>query len=169
MIFWAAFIVGRFGGTYISRKLKPTALICIYFTGSAVGIRQDGIKSSPNKIVIYSMIIGVDGNTAGSSNDAILYAATVVYGIFVSQVYASSTSLCNSFTNLGLTYVFINNLGSSIGTMIAPTVTGYFLKRTCKHLTREFRKLHRRKSDFICLGLFRHVYWWSFLRSVRPP
>jgi len=115
MIFWAAFIVGRFGGTYISRKLKPTALICIYFTGSAVGI---------------SMIIGVDGNTAGSSNDAILYAATVVYGIFVSQVYASSTSLCNSFTNLGLTYVFINNLGSSIGTMIAPTVTGNYIEES---------------------------------------
>lgn len=169
MIFWAAFIVGRFGGTYISRKLKPTALICIYFTGSSVGIRQNEIKSSRDKNLIYSMILGVDGNTGGSSNDAILYSATVLYGIFVSQVYASSTSLCNSFTNLGLTYVFINNLGSSIGTMIAPTVTGNFYKRACEYLTREFRKLHRRNSDCIRLGLFRHVCWWSFLRSVHPP
>ena len=70
------------------------------------------------------MIIGIDGNKDGSGNDTILYSATVIFGIFVSQVYASSTSLCNSFTNLGLTYVFINNLGSSIGTMIAPSITG---------------------------------------------
>ncbi|CAG5094143.1 Oidioi.mRNA.OKI2018_I69.XSR.g13287.t1.cds [Oikopleura dioica] len=115
MIFWAAFIVGRFSGTYVARKLKPTFLILIYFTGSTIGI---------------SLILGVDGNAGGSSNDAILYTATVIYGLFVSQVYASSTSLCNSFTNLGLTYVFINNLGSSIGTMIAPTVTGNYIEES---------------------------------------
>ena len=40
MIFWAAFIVGRFSGTYVARKLKPTFLILIYFTGSTIGIRK---------------------------------------------------------------------------------------------------------------------------------
>ena len=40
MIFWTAFIVGRFSGTYAARKLKPTFLILIYFTGSTVGIRK---------------------------------------------------------------------------------------------------------------------------------
>ncbi|CAG5104639.1 Oidioi.mRNA.OKI2018_I69.chr1.g1412.t1.cds [Oikopleura dioica] len=113
MIFWAAFIVGRFSGSYAARKLKPTFLILIYFTGSTVGI---------------SMILGVDSFAGGSSKGPLLSTATVIYGLFVSQLYASCTCLCNSFTNMGLSYVFINNLGSSIGTMIAPTVTGKYIE-----------------------------------------
>ncbi|CAG5108486.1 Oidioi.mRNA.OKI2018_I69.chr1.g3819.t1.cds [Oikopleura dioica] len=109
MIFWAALTAGRFIGTYTTRKIRPTFLLLIYFIGSTIGI---------------SLILGVDGNIGGSSNDAILYTATVLFGVFCALFYGSSTSLCNSFTNLGLTYVFINNLGASVGTMIAPTITG---------------------------------------------
>ena len=75
------------------------------------------------------MVLGVDGTAGGSSSGAILYTATVIYGLFVSQLYASSTCLCNTFTNLGLSYVFINNLGSSIGTMIGPTITGQLFNK----------------------------------------
>ena len=96
--FWVSFMAGRFSGTPISAKVKPKILVFVYFLGSCIGV---------------SIVIGLE--LAGNNSKVGLYAATAIFGYFVSCCYASSTSLCNGYTNMGLSYVYINNLGSSIG------------------------------------------------------
>ena len=70
------------------------------------------------------MILGADGVDA---NKAILYAGTLIFGYFVACVYGCATNLCNGYTNMGLTYVFINNLGSSLGNIFGPRTTGLYV------------------------------------------
>ena len=50
MIFWAALTVGRFIGTYTTRKIKPTFLLLIYFAGSTIGIRKG--KKNLNHLIL---------------------------------------------------------------------------------------------------------------------
>jgi len=108
-VFWLAFMAGRLSGTFIAKYLSPWAFIIVDCVGSMVGL---------------SLIIGIDGVEA---NKAILYSGVVLFGYFVSCVYGCATNLCNGYTNMGLTYVFINNLGASLGTMVGPRVTGYYV------------------------------------------
>lgn len=108
-LFWIAFMIGRLSGTFIAVKLPPWLFIIIDCIGSIIGI---------------SLILGVDGVEA---NKAVLYAGTLIFGYFVACVYGCATNLCNGYTNMGLTYVFINNLGSSFGNIFGPRTTGLYV------------------------------------------
>ena len=67
MTFWVAFIFGRFSGTAISTKVRPSILIAVYFVGSIAGV---------------SIVIALDATRNDSV--ALLYSAVAIFGLFVS-------------------------------------------------------------------------------------
>jgi len=109
-LFWIVYGVGRAVGIPTTKFIKPWIYIVIDCVGSLVGI---------------SMLIGFDYSFGdGMGEDGPLIAATCIFAFFVACVYGCATNLTNEFTNMSLTYVFLSQLGNSIGAMSLPTVTG---------------------------------------------
>lgn len=109
-IFWIAFGISRALGIFLTPYIKPWMYILVDVIGSVFGV---------------SLILAFDYSLdPGNGTDAMLVTSVVIFAFFVACIYGCATNMTNEYTNMSLTYIYITQLGNSIGAMSLPTVTG---------------------------------------------